>query len=112
MDLTKEEDLGGVGMAMNVKNNTSQMIQLYGRDIMLNGQPNNELVFDYCGEVAAGEREVCGLILSKADIEGRNTISGVIEINDEANNTLFETSKFSIDVDFDQGTIRAEIFAK
>ncbi len=112
VDLTKEEDLGGVGMAMNVKNNMSQMIQLYGRDIMLNGQPNNELAFDYCGEVAAGEREVCGLILSKADIEGRNTISGVFEINDEANNTLFETSKFSIDVDFDQGTIRAEIFAK
>ena len=112
VDLDGEDDLTGVGMLMNVQNNTDGLIQLYGNDVILNGRPNNELHFDYCGEVEAGDSDVCGLILSAADAEGKNQLSGRFEIDDESNDKLFDTPDFSIEVDFDKGTIRAEIFSK
>ena len=100
-----EDDI--VKFSFYIRNNSDQTIHVWAKDVYVDGEKVED--FKEIGEVEAGDSDFGEFQLDEVSPESYYNITACIEIDDEEDDCIDTGDTFSIDVDFDDMTLSAEM---
>lgn len=100
-----EDDV--VKFSFYIRNNSDRTIHVWAKDVCVDGEKVES--FKEIGEVEAGDSDFGEFQLDEVSPESYYNITACIEIDDEDDDCIDTGDTFSIDVDFDDMTLSAEM---